>query len=47
MAAEVYKEFAEHLEERHSEKGRPEYSVWNHAANVKDDDMSADGRFYY
>jgi len=47
QTALVYKEYAQHLQERHEEKGRPEYSAWNHAANIKEDDFSAEGRIYY
>jgi hypothetical protein len=46
-AAKLYKEYAEQLQSRHEEKGRPEYSIWNRSANIKEDDLSADARFYY
>jgi hypothetical protein len=38
--AEVEKEAAEHLESRHSETGRPEYSKWNPCASVQDNELS-------
>jgi len=41
------KEFALHLEQRHAEKGRPEYSKWNKCANIPEDTLSADARYYY
>jgi hypothetical protein len=43
----VCKEFAQHLEQRHAERGRPEYSRWNKCHNILDDTLSADARFYY
>ena len=43
----VCKEFAQHLEQRHAERGRPEYSRWNKCYNISDDTLSADSRFYY
>jgi hypothetical protein len=45
--AKILKEFAEHLEQRHAERGRPEYSRWNKCANIPEDNLSADARYYY
>lgn len=43
----VLKEFAEHLESRHQEKGRPENSRWNKSFAIPEDDLSSEARFYY
>jgi len=36
-----------HLEERHAEKGKPEYSHWNKCTNVPEDELSIESRNYY
>lgn len=43
----VLKEFAEHLESRHQEKGRPENSRWNKSFAIPEDDLSSEARFFY
>ena len=43
----VYKEFAEHLQSRHEEKGRLEYSMWNRSTNIPEDELSGDAKVYY
>jgi len=45
--ARVLKEFAEHLESRHQEKGRPENSRWNKSFAIVEDDLSSEARFFY
>ena len=42
--AEVLREFAIQLEQRHCERGRPEYSKWNRAAAVPEDSFSIEAR---
>jgi len=42
--AKVRKEFATHLQERHSERGRPENSRWNRSAAVPEDALSTEAR---
>jgi len=44
---DAYKEFAAHLESRHAEKGKMEYSQWNKCANVPEDELSLESRSYY
>eukprot|EP01017_Pseudomicrothorax_dubius_P043460 TRINITY_DN7240_c0_g1_i3.p2 TRINITY_DN7240_c0_g1~~TRINITY_DN7240_c0_g1_i3.p2 ORF type:complete len:242 (+),score=73.26 TRINITY_DN7240_c0_g1_i3:914-1639(+) len=44
-AARVFKEFAEHLEERHQERGKPHYSLWNRSYFVQENELSAEARF--
>jgi hypothetical protein len=38
------REFALQLEERHSEKGRPEYSRWNRCGMIVEDMISDEAR---
>ena len=45
--ARILKEFAEHLESRHQEKGRPENSRWNKSFAIPEDDLSSEARFFY
>jgi hypothetical protein len=44
---EMYLSFANHLESRHSEEGRPEYSEWNRCMFVPKDALSEEAEFYY
>lgn len=46
-SGEVFKEFASHLESRHAEKGKIEYSQWNKCANIPEDELSLEARDYY
>ena len=46
-AGEIQKEFAMHLEERHAENGKPEYSGWNKCAHLVEDELSLEARDYY
>ena len=45
--ARVLKEFAEHLESRHQERGRPENSRWNRNFAVPEDELSMESRYFY
>lgn len=45
--ADAYLQFAEHLDSRHVERGRPEYSRWNKSAFIPEDDLSTLARAYY
>ena len=45
--AKVLKEAAIHFESRHCEKGKPENSRWNRAANIPDDEKSVEARNLY
>jgi hypothetical protein len=42
--AKLLREFAKHLEERHQEKGRPEYSRWNKSGMILEDALSDEAR---
>jgi hypothetical protein len=46
-AGEIQKEFAMHLEERHAENGKPEFSQWNKCANLLEDELSLEAREFY
>eukprot|EP00743_Colponemidia_sp_Colp-15_P010245 GILK01011263.1.p1 GENE.GILK01011263.1~~GILK01011263.1.p1 ORF type:complete len:1014 (+),score=191.11 GILK01011263.1:62-3103(+) len=41
---DTLKEFADHLESRHQERGRPEFSRWNRCHNVDEDALSVEAR---
>ena len=43
----VYQEAAKHLESRHAERGRPEYSRWNKCSAIKEDARSIEARQLY
>lgn len=45
--ARILKEFAEHLESRHQELGRPENSRWNKSFAIPENDLSVEARFFY
>ena len=47
QVAYVYKEVAEHFEERHAEDGRPENSRWNRCAAIQENELSVEARQYY
>jgi len=40
----VYKEAANHLEERHAENGKPQNSRWNKCAAIPEDILSTEAR---
>jgi len=44
---ETLKESAEQLESIHCEAGKPEYSRWNKAASIPDNDFSNEARYKY
>lgn len=35
------------MEKKHCEKGRPEFSLWNRCANIKEDTYSGEARFCF
>mmetsp|Transcript_10433 Transcript_10433/g.10474 ORF Transcript_10433/g.10474 Transcript_10433/m.10474 type:complete len:297 (-) Transcript_10433:106-996(-) len=43
----ILKEFAEQLESRHQEKGRPENSRWNKSFAIGEDELSMESRYFY
>ena len=45
--ANILKEFGEHLESRHQEKGRPENSRWNKSFAIPEDDFSSEARYFF
>jgi hypothetical protein len=45
--ARALKEFAEHLESRHQENGRPQNSRWNKSSAIIDDDLSNEARYFF
>lgn len=45
--ASVVKEFAEHLESRHQEQGKPQNSRWNKSFAIAEDNLSMEARYFF